>query len=46
MTEKFEFDTITELNEWFRKNIGMYTGYAYKQFKDESTSKWILSFVK
>ena len=46
MKEIFEFETIMELNNWFRTNIGSYTGYYYEQYKDASSGKWILSFVK
>ena len=46
MNEVFEFETIVDLNSWFRANIGSYTGYYYEQYKDASKGKWILSFSK
>ena len=42
MKKILEFDTITELNRWFRENIKAYAGYYYDQYKDPSTNKWVL----
>lgn len=46
MKKTFEFDSIKELNNWFRKNIDSYKGYYYQQYKDLEANKWILAFSK
>ncbi len=46
MKEIFEFETIVELNRWFRSNIASYTGYYYEQYKDSAKDKWVVSFSK
>jgi hypothetical protein len=46
MKQTFEFETLSELNRWFRENIKSYTGYYYDQYKDKLTNKWVLIFGK
>lgn len=46
MKEIFEFETIGELNRWFRTNAISYKGYYLEQYKDTSNDKWVLSFSK
>jgi hypothetical protein len=46
MKEIFEFETIAELNRWFRSNIKSYTGYYVEQHKDTTKNKWVLSFSR
>lgn len=46
MEQTFEFETLSELNRWFRGNIKSYMGYHFNQYKDQSTNKWVIVFGK